>query len=249
MGVAQSSKLKAHSARKGTPVAGGLRTLPSMGIARGLEKRLEDLVDGVSASVFRGRMHPVTMAARLVRQLDFIASETAPEPRIPNDLTVVVHPSDLDANVDVPDLEAELATVVADAALENGWNLVGPVEVHVATSPEVPRGILQVAGDELTGPLPEWGQLIAEDGSAVVALAMNRQLIGRALDCDIRFANSEVSRHHAVLWRDADGAHIRDLGSSNGTAVNGDLVTGSTSIVPGASIAIGGLVFTYRAVG
>ncbi len=219
-----------------------------MGIARGLEKRLEDLVDGVSASVFRGRMHPVTMAARLVRQLDFIASDAGADPTIPNDLTVVVNPADLDPEVDVDDLEVELATVVEEAALENGWNLVGPVEVHVATSGDVPRGILQVAGDELRGVLPPWGQLIAEDGSAVVPLTMNRNLIGRALDCDIRFANSEVSRHHAVISRTVDLVEVRDLGSSNGTAVNGDLVTDAVAIAPGATVTLGGLSFTYRSV-
>ena len=46
-----------------------------MKLARGIEQRLENLVDGVSASVFRGTMHPVTIASRLVRQLEFLAED------------------------------------------------------------------------------------------------------------------------------------------------------------------------------
>ncbi|MGI9666845.1 MAG: FhaA domain-containing protein [Acidimicrobiia bacterium] len=220
-----------------------------MNLARGIEKRLENLVDGVSASVFRGRMHPVTMASKLIRQLDFLATDTDGTITIPNDLTIVVHPSDLDPELDVADLEEELAVVVEDAAKQSGWKLVGPVEIHLATSSEVPRGILQVAGDRLRGPLPPWGQLIADDGSAVIPLTMNSQVVGRALDCDIRLSNSEVSRHHAVIARSSDGVSVRDLRSSNGTKVNGDLISvDPASILPGSNISFGELLFTYRPV-
>ena len=43
-----------------------------MGLARELERRLERLVDGATAAVFRGKMHPVDMAEHLVRQVDFM---------------------------------------------------------------------------------------------------------------------------------------------------------------------------------
>lgn len=225
------------------------RTIPAMNLARGLERRLEDLVDGVSASLFRGHMHPVTMAGRLLRQLDFLAVETPAGTEIPNELTIVINPADLDPGLDVAALQSELASVVSEAAATNGWRLVGPVAVYLETSTEVPTGILQCAGSMVRGPLPAWGQLIADDGSAIVELAMNRSLIGRALDCDIRFANSEVSRHHAVVSRQGGIAAIEDLASSNGTWVNGvRLDRGSVSILPGDRLVIGVLPFTFRAV-
>ena len=52
----------------GVRVVEGWSYNPHMGLARNLERRLEKLVDGLSATVFRGRMHPVDLANRLVRQ-------------------------------------------------------------------------------------------------------------------------------------------------------------------------------------
>lgn len=220
-----------------------------MNLARGIEKRLENLVDGVSASVFRGRMHPVTIAGRLVRQLDFLALDSAAGTEIPNDITVVINPSDLDPDLDLEELQNELAAVVEEAAAQNAWRLVGPVEVYIETSQEVPTGILQCAGSSVPAPMNPWGQLIADDGSAVVALSMNRILIGRALDCDIRFSNSEVSRHHATVVRTGSAVDIADHGSANGTWINGDRISDQpVTILPGDHVVVGGLPFTYRSV-
>jgi hypothetical protein len=51
--------------------------------------------------------------------------------------------------------------------------------------------------------------------------------MGRAKDCEIVLPEREVSRHHARIERDAAGNYIlRDLGSRNGTSVNGQTVRG-----------------------
>lgn len=220
-----------------------------MNLARGLERRLENLVDGASASVFRGRMHPVTMAARLIRQLEFLTEDTPAGPQIPNDITVALHPADLDPEIDHAALEEELAVVAHTAADDAGWRLVGPVDVHVETSVEVPRGILDVAGSAVPGRLEAWGQLIAADGSTAVPLTMNRLIVGRALECDIRFSNAEVSRRHALITRTRTDVAVLDLGSSNGTRVNGDRIgTRAVDLTPGALVAFANLDFTYRLV-
>ena len=92
-------------------------------------------------------------------------------------------------------------------------------------------------------------RLISADGTAAVPLTMNGTLIGRSLESDIRFANSEVSRNHAVITRRGTLAFVRDLGSSNGTFVNGDRVHDlPVQVLPGATITFGDLVFTLRPV-
>ena len=48
--------------------------------------------------------------------------------------------------------------------------------------------------------------------------------IGRALDNDIRLVSAKVSRHHSRIEIDEDGAWVIDLGSANGTRVNGDRI-------------------------
>lgn len=48
-----------------------------------------------------------------------------------------------------------------------------------------------------------------------------RMVIGRGSDCDIVLPERPVSRHHAVIERDGGNFYLRDLGSKNGTYVNG----------------------------
>lgn len=49
---------------------------------------------------------------------------------------------------------------------------------------------------------------------------------GRAADCDVVIAERQISRYHARLERDGEGYVLRDLGSKNGTFVNGEAVHG-----------------------
>lgn len=220
-----------------------------MNLARGLEQRLEKLADGASASVFRGRMHPIDIASRLIRQLEFLATTTPAGPEVPNDLDVRMNPVDLDDDVDRPSLTAELATTVLETAITRGWRLVGPVAVRLTTAQNVPRGILEVEGHAITGPIEPWGRLLADDGSAVLDISLNRSLIGRALDSDIRVANHEVSRHHVVLYREDGTTMIRDLGSANGTFVNNvRLASEPVPVTAGDSVMLGNLPFTYKPV-
>ncbi|MBU6200052.1 MAG: FHA domain-containing protein [Xanthomonadaceae bacterium] len=51
-----------------------------------------------------------------------------------------------------------------------------------------------------------------------------RLLIGRGSDCGLILDEPEMSRHHAVIENTGDGIYLRDLGSANGTFVNGVLV-------------------------
>lgn len=50
--------------------------------------------------------------------------------------------------------------------------------------------------------------------------------LGRAKDCDIVLPERQISRHHARIERDATGFILRDLGSKNGTFVNGEPLQG-----------------------
>lgn len=218
-----------------------------MNLARGLERRLEKLVDGASASVFRGKMHPIDIASRLVRQIEFLSTETAAGTQVPNDLVVSMNSADIDTTVDRNDLANELINVVTETAVQRGWRMVGSVEIQIVTSTEIPRGILEAEGTTKASPIAPWAQLIADDGSAVLAISINRSLIGRSLDCDIRVANQEVSRNHLIIFREDGNTMITDLASANGTFVNGvRLAERSVAVGAGDALMLGNLSFTYR---
>ncbi len=63
--------------------------------------------------------------------------------------------------------------------------------------------------------------------------------IGRHDDCLIRIRSSQVSRRHCELFEEGDQLILRDLGSSNGTYVNGKRVLGRQNVKPGDILTIG----------
>ena len=64
-------------------------------------------------------------------------------------------------------------------------------------------------------------RLICLDGHADIPLDRAVLLVGRHRWCDVRIASPRVSRRHCCLALDRDGVLVRDLGSTNGTRING----------------------------
>jgi ABC-type multidrug transport system ATPase subunit/pSer/pThr/pTyr-binding forkhead associated (FHA) protein len=69
--------------------------------------------------------------------------------------------------------------------------------------------------------------------------------IGRA-SCDVILDNPQVSRFHAQIDRGASGAILRDAGSTNGTFVNGQRLSGAHTLSPGDVIQIGAFKLVYN---
>lgn len=73
--------------------------------------------------------------------------------------------------------------------------------------------------------------------------------IGRAEDCTIRLLSSSVSRKHGQFTVSDQQLHYQDLGSSNGTFVNGNRVDGEQLLVDGDTLVIGDFEFNIAAHG
>ena len=80
------------------------------------------------------------------------------------------------------------------------------------------------------------------DGQAI-PLTSQKFLIGRESDCHLRTNSELISRHHCVFSVDNYAVRLRDLGSTNGTFVNGERVPGQIVLNPGDRIRIGRLEF------
>lgn len=81
---------------------------------------------------------------------------------------------------------------------------------------------------------------------------LNKDIItlGRDITNDIVINDPEVSRHHMRMTRGAGGHTIEDLGSTNGTFVNGQRLTGPRPLRPGDMIGLGETVtLAYEAGG
>ena len=72
-----------------------------------------------------------------------------------------------------------------------------------------------------------------------IPLTGDQFLIGRGDDCDLRLHVTEVSRHHSLMRIQGGEVTISDLGSSNGTYVNGTRVLSQTVLHTGDEIRVG----------
>lgn len=85
--------------------------------------------------------------------------------------------------------------------------------------------------------------IVASGRSAGRAIAIKRNtlLIGRAEQCDVRPLSEEVSRRHCQVTVGPAEVWVEDLGSRNGTHVNGQRITERTKVVDGDMIRVGSL--------
>lgn len=219
-----------------------------MGIARNLEKRLERLADGLSATIFRGRMQPVDLANRLVRQADLLVAETPTGPQIPNLFDVAVNPDDMAPDLDWDNLQSELSYTLAETAADRGWRIGGPIAVRLTVDKAVGRGSIRCLANPVPAELPAWGELVEHRGERSFPLGDNRIVIGRSGDADIGLEETEVSRMHAVIFRKGGRLWLVDLHSANGSSVNGHAATTEPAeIGSGDMLSFGPTTFALRA--
>ena len=81
-----------------------------------------------------------------------------------------------------------------------------------------------------------------QDGK-LIPLNTKKFLIGREQDCHLRPGSESVSRHHCAITIDDFTVRIRDLGSSNGTSINGKRIIGVHEAKPGDALQVGNLDF------
>jgi pSer/pThr/pTyr-binding forkhead associated (FHA) protein len=67
--------------------------------------------------------------------------------------------------------------------------------------------------------------------------------VGRQEGCQLRISSSQVSRKHCQLFEQKGLLYVKDLGSSNGTYVNGQKVVEARALVPGDELTIGSVKF------
>lgn len=77
--------------------------------------------------------------------------------------------------------------------------------------------------------------------------ALGRIVIGRAPGCNFILTDLTVSRFHAELYHDGGTWMISDLGSMNGTRLNGWRLTGPAQVRPGDEIGFGDITFVVAA--
>ena len=90
-----------------------------------------------------------------------------------------------------------------------------------------------------------WQIFVEVPGKAPIELPTGESVIGRSRACLVQIAETTVSRQHAIFVVEPGKVRLRDLGSSNGTFVNGQRVE-DAELRAGDVIAVGSMLFVVR---
>jgi len=270
-----------------------------VGVLQRFEKRLENLVEGAFAKVFKGVVHPVEIASAMQREADAHKSILGGgRTLVPNRYIIDLSPPDHDrlAQYAAP-LAQELAQAQAEYIGEQGWTVYGDVIVEIERGEGLDTGMFRIAAEVYTGaveaqppPPPPYQQqqggygpppgppmggpppmsppgspaqvssaptppvtplhtarqarLISSDGRQF-AVAIGSTVIGRGEGAQVRLADVGISRQHARLDYDGTRMVLTDLGSTNGTTVNGNRIT-AAALQHGDVIQLGTTTLTFR---
>jgi hypothetical protein len=209
------------------------------------ERRLERLVEGAFTKAFRSGLQPLEIGRRLVKELD--AGQTVGVHGVvaPNHFVVVLSPADSERFSTFRDaLARELADAAREHARDEEYHFIGPVVVELTEDPNRRQGDLKVKATIEQGEGGWTAALVLPDGRRV-ALTDAEATIGRLPDCAVPLSDPQVSRHHAQVRRGPDGFRVVDLGSTNGTTVNGTVV-GEHLLRDGDEIGVGNTAIRYE---
>ncbi|WIE72196.1 DUF3662 and FHA domain-containing protein [Curtobacterium sp. MCJR17_020] len=218
-----------------------------MGLLDNFERGLERAVNGAFAKTFRSGVQPVEISSALRRELDTKAAVVSRERiLVPNEFTVRLAPPDFTRMNDVGrPLIDELAQMAHQHAVAQNYSFSGPVTIRLQQDGTLSTGILQI--DSTTVQRDVAWIAVLDIGSQRHRLQRGRTVIGRGSDADITIADTGTSRKHVeVLW---DGKHAQatDLGSTNGSKLNGQHFQ-QAIVEPDSTIEIGRTRMVFRVI-
>jgi len=214
------------------------------------------MVEGFFATTFRSGLQPVELAKRVMREMDSGKTVGVRDVWAPNHFVFSLSEEDGGRFEQAEQaLVAELQRVVRETALERGWGLVGPPAVELEVDDGLARGRFRCSAAFVEGPgeippaVPAAGDaglvLLEGDRVADTFRLGSATTIGRLSECEVVLTDPGASRKHAQIVRRDDGYAVSDMGSTNGTLVNGEPVR-ERLLVDGDRITIGSTVLEFR---
>lgn len=207
----------------------------------------------MSRGLFRraapGGLRPIEIGRALIREIDANRTVDMKSRRVvPNIFVIRVNPDDHASLVEIEDaLVSELVEAAREYAKDEGYHLRGPVGISIEAAPTVKAGrcsIESAVRDE--GARSIVATLVLPD-TRRITLADTNLVVGRLAECEIAFDDTNVSRRHAEIKPVKDGWAVVDLGSTNGTKVNGTDITFERTLRDGDIITFGSHSVRYEA--
>ena len=218
-----------------------------MGILDGFEKGLERLVTGAFSKTFKSELQPIEISAAIKNEMDAKASVVARDRiLVPNSFTVHLGSTDFKRMQELgSSLINELNDQIARHAHRQKFSLAGALSIRVVEDGSFNLGQLMVSSANAEVKV-EWTPALDVSGNRYI-LNKPRTVVGRDASADIQVDDNGLSRQHfEILW-DGQRAGVRDLGSTNGTRLNGRALT-ECALEADAVIVAGRTEFVFRVI-
>jgi hypothetical protein len=245
-------------------------------VLKSLESKIASLVEGTFSRVFRSEVRPVEIARKLAREMEEHRSYSLSQTYVPNEYRVYLSPRDRERFHDYEEaLAAELAGYLLEHARREDLAMLSRpviefetderlglgefgIETRVVTPAEEPappprkdagQTMVFSTASRVAEPLRETARvqraLLLYNGKRLL-VAPSGAVIGRSRECDIVIDDANVSRKHAELRPRGGSWVLQDLGSTNGTSLNGRRLTGAEVLKSGDEIEVGTSVIAFE---
>jgi len=243
-----------------------------MYMAKGtVERSIENIFTGLFARAFKSGVTPLHLGRQLLQVVN-AQQETDSQGRrvIPNSYLIELSPHDREGFADLEgSLLQELTASLREYIGQEGLHVEGKARVALHTDADLRKGKFTITSKNVnqdgaaTPPVAATSPTLtvvdggpAFDGPpAVLTLPTGQRIelheghyiIGRHLENDIVLNDTNVSRRHAEFVCAAGEVVVRDMGSTNGTKVNGVVVNGEQLLQHGDVINFGSAQVTFEA--
>lgn len=216
-----------------------------MGILDGFEKGLERVVNGAFAKTFKSGLQPLEVTAALRRELDTKAAVVSRERiLVPNTFTVRLAPADHERMTALgPALIDEFTQLVQQHAAAQHYSFAGGISIALERDPSLTDGMVRIESVNVKGEV-SWNPVL-DIGGKRYPITEGRTVIGRGSDADITVDDAGTSRKHVEILWDGTRAQVNDLGSTNGSKLNGQPVK-KAPLPPDSVIEIGRTRIVFR---
>jgi len=210
------------------------------------------MVDGVFKRALRSNVRPIELGRRLVHEMDDQRTVDSSGRRIaPNVFRFRLNPADLEQLTPVMTaLEAELVEAANEYASDEGYKLAGPVSVTLTADETVKSGRITLSSEsrDASAPADARRATLVLPGGKRLDIGTTSVVIGRLPECDVTFDDPNVSRRHAEIRFVAGVWAVTDLGSTNGTLVNGTPITDERALRDGDIVSLASHSIKFEAV-
>lgn len=225
-----------------------------MSLLKDFETRLERIVEGVFQKGFKSTVQPIELAKRLVRSMEEGRTVSVKKVYVPNQYTIRLSKQDIE---EFTSFESQLVSELTDFLVKHmksrRYATIGDIKIMLEEDKKLSLGESGIEAKLVTAPsgTQQDGEVMAAldltvgDEQETFFLAKRTVRIGRLENNDIVIPDPSLSRHHVEIKQSEGKFRLQDLGSTNGTFLNGRRVS-EADLKNGDSISIGKVDFRFR---